>query len=133
MTQQGEPGRSGAPPERVRVTAPSARTRRHRPAPSALMEIDAQTELGEVYVRSLLRAQLRLALGVLAALAVVVGGLPVLFLLAPRLARHEVLGMPLSWCLLAFAIYPVLLGLGWSYVRRAERNERAFADVVGDP
>ncbi len=38
--------------------------------------------------------------------------------------------MPLPWLLLAFAVYPVLLGLGWVYVRAAERNERDFTDVV---
>ena len=39
--------------------------------------------------------------------------------------------MPLSWVLLAFGVYPVLFVSGWFYVRRAERNEQAFASVVG--
>ena len=46
------------------------------------------------------------------------------------MTRVHVLGMPLPWVLLAFAVYPVLLGLGWVYVRAAERNERYFTDVV---
>ena len=33
--------------------------------PSATSEIDAQSELGEIYLRTLLRAQLRLALSIL--------------------------------------------------------------------
>ena len=56
--------------ERARETGPGPR---HRPPrrrtsgvrPTASREIDADTELGDVYMRSLLRAQLRLAAGVL--------------------------------------------------------------------
>ena len=32
-------------------------------------------------------------------------------------------------CSLGVLVYPLLLGLGW-FVRRAERNERDFADLV---
>ena len=38
--------------------------------------------------------------------------------------------MPLAWGLLGFVVYPVLVAIGWWYVRAAERNERAFTDVV---
>jgi hypothetical protein len=89
--------------------------------------------VGEVYLRSLLRAQLRLGLTVLLLLAVLVGGLPLAFWLAPDVMRTRVLGMPLAWCLLGFAVYPILVLLGWWYVRSAERNEAAFTDVVERP
>ena len=36
-----------------------------------------------------------------------------------------------SALLLGFVVYPVLIGLAWAYVRRAERNEDAFGDMVG--
>jgi len=42
-----------------------------------------------------------------------------------------VLGLPVPWLLLGVVVYPALLGLGWVYVRRAERNERDFAELVG--
>ena len=119
------------PPPRVRVTGPrtDGRVRRHTPA----SEIDDQSELGEIYMNSLLRAQGRLALTVLGVLAVTVGGLPLLFHVWPTAASTRFIGMPLSWVLLGFAVYPLLWGLGWWYVRAAERNERAFADVVDRP
>ena len=79
---------------------------------------------------SLLRSQLRLALLALATLVVVVGGIPLLFWLAPELATVQVLAVPLPWLLLAFAVYPFLFAIGWLYVRAAERNERAFTDVL---
>ena len=44
----------------------------------------------------------------------------------------RVLGVPLPWLLLGVVVYPFLVLLGWLYVRRAERNERDFADLVGE-
>ena len=125
---------SQQPPDRgvtrVRVTSPWTDRPRVRPRPTAASEIDAQSEVGEIYVRTLLRAQLRLAVGILLALGVTIGALPLLFVLAPGLTDHHVFGMPVSWGMLAFGCYPVLVFLAWRYVRLAERNERAFARVV---
>jgi hypothetical protein len=116
----------------VRVTSPRTGAARQR-RPNVTSEIDAQTQLGELYMSSLLRAQLRLATLVLLTVGVLVGGLPLLFHLAPALVDLTVLGMPLTWVLLAFAVYPFLVLVGWLYVRAAERNEHDFADVVERP
>lgn len=124
-----EPGQEPAP-VRVRVTSPQTRGATRPIARTVATEIDAQTELGAIYVRSLLRAQLRLAMGILFLLAVLLGGLPLLFAFAPGLSAYQVLGMPLAWGLLAFGVYPVLIVLGWAYVRRAERTERDFIAMV---
>jgi hypothetical protein len=127
MTPEG-----GSPPRRVRVTSPRTTAGRPRRV-SVSSEIDAQTRLGELYMNTLLRAQLRLALLVLGALLILVGGLPLSYWLFPDLNDVEVLGMPLAWAILGFAVYPLLVGLGWVYVRSAERNERDFADMVERP
>lgn len=94
-------------------------------------EIDAQSAVGEVYMRSLVRSQLRLALGIVLLLALTVGALPLLFVLVPWLQHGRLFGVPLAWLVLGAGCYPVILILGWVYVRRAERNERAFQDLVG--
>jgi hypothetical protein len=120
--------REDPPPQRVRVTGP--RTRRPRRT-SVASEIDAQTAVGEIYMRSLMRSQLRLALGVVVVLAVTVGGLPVLFRIFPGLLTTSVLGIPLPWLLLGAVVHPFLVLLAFGYVRRAERNERSFDDLVG--
>ena len=120
---------TSGPPPRVRVTSPRA-TRRRAPRRTPAAEIDRQSALGDVYISSLLRAQLRLAGLVLLALSLLVGSLPLVFIAAPALDDVMVLGMPLPWVLLGFAVYPVLALLGWVYVRTAERNEQAFTDVV---
>ena len=118
----------GAPQQRVRVTGPP----RRRPPAGRTSDIDAGTRLGGVYMRSLLREQLRLALGVLTVLALTIGLLPLAFYLAPGLSDVRLLGMPLGWLLLGVVVYPVLVVLGWVYVRRAERNERDFAEILSE-
>ena len=68
--------------------------------------------------------------GTLIALGLTIGLLPLAFVLFPELTERRVLGMPLSWVLLAFCCYPWLVFLAWRYVRQADRNERAFVQVV---
>jgi putative solute:sodium symporter small subunit len=117
------------PVARVRITSPRTVGARSRSQRSNAAEIDAQTRLGEVYVQGLIRAQLRLALYVVLWLAATLGVLPVLFLLLP-LDRVRLLGVPLPWVVLGAGVYPWLIALAWWYVRRAERNEAAFEDLV---
>ena len=125
MTPVGDP----EPAARVRVTSPRTAAARTRPVPPT-SEIDNRSRLGDIYLSSLLRAQLRLAGGVLTVVLTVVAGLPLLFRLFPGLTGTTVLNMPLPWVLLAFAVYPFLFLCGWVYVRRAERNELAFEAMV---
>ncbi|MEU9883954.1 hypothetical protein AB0M95_05225 [Sphaerisporangium sp. NPDC051017] len=117
------------PPRREVVTSPRTRAAR-RPRYPATMEIDEQTSLGEVYMRSLIRTQFRLALFVCTVLACLIGGLPLLFMLVPALREARLLGLPLPWVVLAGLIYPAFVAGAWLYVRSAERNERHFADLV---
>jgi hypothetical protein len=117
------------PPARVRITTPRTLAARSRARRSNAAEIDALTRLGEVYVQSLMQAQLRLAGYVVVVLAASIGLLPVLFRVLP-VDRVHVLGVPLPWLLLGVAVYPLLLALAWWYVRRAEQNESAFVDLV---
>ena len=121
---------SEQPPPRVRVTGPPRR-RADVVRSSGTREIDAETALGEVFMRSLLREQLLLALRVLVGLALSLGLLPVLFHLFPSLGDVHVGPMPLAWLLLGVLTYPWLVLLGWYYIRRSEANERDFADLVG--
>jgi hypothetical protein len=121
---------SEQPPPRVRVTGPPRR-RADVVRSTGTREIDAETALGEVFMRSLLREQLLLAVRVLVGLALSLGLLPVLFHLVPSLGDVHVGSMPLAWLLLGVLTYPWLVLLGWFYVRRSEANERDFADLVG--
>ena len=116
-------------PQRVRVTGPPRRSTGPG-RPPGTREIDAGTALGAVYMRSLLREQLRLAGGILLVLLLTVGSLPIVFHLAPGLTGVRVLGVPLAWLLLGLLVYPWFLVLGWVFVRRAEGNEEDFTALV---
>jgi hypothetical protein len=118
------------PPRRVRVVSPRSRAARAPAARPVRREIDEQTLVGEVYMRSLVRLQLRLAIGVCLIFAVLLGGLPLVLTLEPQLADVHVLGLPLPWLLLGVVVYPVLIAAAWLYVRQAERNERDFSELV---
>lgn len=116
---------------RVAVMSPQTETaRQRRPPVRHLAELAEQTAVGDVLISSLIRAQLRLALAVFVVFACVLGGLPVLFALAPGVAEVEVAGMPLPWLLLGVASFPLLVVLAVYYVRQAERNEHDFVELV---
>ena len=118
------------PPRRVVVTGPRSPTVRRPPGAPGVRALDEQTAVGELLVRSLIRAQLQLALRSAAVLGVLLGGLPLLFALAPGTRDARVLGLPLPWLLLGVLVYPALWLVGWVHVRLAERNERDFVELV---
>lgn len=120
------------PPRRVRVTNPLTTASPHRQR-SVEQEIDDSTSVGEVYMRSLVRSQLRLAIAVLVMLMLTVGMLPIVFWLVTPLREFAVAGIPLPWLILGAGVYPFLFTLGWLYVRQAERAEQTFSDLVERP
>ena len=133
MSDRQPPARA---PQRTRVTAPRPPERAGRPTTrrvgSGARLADSPT-IEEIYVRSLLRAQLRLALRLLGLVAAAAVAVPLAFYLRPDLAERTVLGLPLAWLILGVAVYPLLFAVGWRYLRGAERNERDFADLVRRP
>lgn len=93
-------------------------------------EIDDQTGVGRIYLRSLIRTQLRLGLATVALVVVPLVAMPLLFGLWAPVRELQVGPMPLWWFLLGILVYPAILGVGWWYVRQADRNEAQFTDLV---
>jgi putative solute:sodium symporter small subunit len=114
----------------VTVRNPRGRAVRRGPGERALTELREQTEVGDVLLRSLIRAQLALALRIFGVFGCLLLGLPALFATYPGLAGFRLLGFPLAWVILGGAIYPLLVLMAFLYVRQAERNERDFVDLV---
>lgn len=114
---------------RVRISNPLTTASPHLNR-SVAQEIDESTSIGEVYMRSLVRSQLRLALLVLFTLLLSLGILPVVFLVFDSVTQFRLLGAPLPWLILGVAVYPYLWVLGWLYTRQAERAERYFTELV---
>jgi hypothetical protein len=119
------------PPERVRVVL--ADVARGRGTAHTRVELAEQSQIGEALVRGLVRTQLALALRLGAVVAVGLGGLPLLFAVAPAVARARPFGVSLPWLLLGVAAYPFLAAVGWAYVHLAERTERDFTALVERP
>jgi putative solute:sodium symporter small subunit len=94
-------------------------------------ELAEATAHGGLYLRRLVRAQLALSLLGLIAFAGILGSLPLLLFLAPALRRVELIGLPLPVFLVAFPLFPLFVGLGWLYQRRADALDEAFRDLVG--
>ena len=114
---------------RVRVTNPLTLAPAHVRR-SVQQEIDESTGVGEVYMRSLIRSQLRAALTVTTTLVLSIGALPIVFLAFDSVTEFRVAGVPLPWIVLGVVVYPALLLLGWLYLRQAERAEHDFTELV---
>ncbi|MDQ1012437.1 hypothetical protein QFZ82_006922 [Streptomyces sp. V4I23] len=133
---RGDPGPDVPPPRRVTVAHPrtlaalrSGQTPMDRPA-YVTDDLGRQTPLGDIYLRSLMRSQLRLGLAVVGALVIVLGGLPYLFLFTPALRDGTLAGIPAAWLVIGVAVYPVILTLALVCVRHAKRNERDFVELI---
>lgn len=96
------------------------------------VEVQEQTEVGEAMVRGLVRAQLLLSVRLALLTLAVLFSIPLVALLVPAFADAAVVGVRLPWLVLGVAVYPLLLLVGWIYVRRADRNEQEFVDLVDD-
>lgn len=131
MTDSPPPQRSiVAHPQTLAALSGAVVGQRRGPAGDRLREVDEQTALGVLLVRSLVRAQLKLAFELVAALACVLGGLPLLFAVMPAGMHIRVLGLDVPWLVLGVLVYPLFVLGGWAYVRLAERNERDFLEIV---
>lgn len=131
VDETGRSGRADAPLPRVRVTAPrtGSTAASVRPAPHAGTEAPT-SDIAGVYVRSLIRSQLRLA--VVFAVGFVVA--TTLFVLAiafvPELDATFVFGVPVSWLLLGVGVYPLAITVGGLYMRAASRNEARYRSLT---
>lgn len=124
-----EQGPTGTAPHRVRVTSSRRRATRHTRRTMAA-DVSEQTELGEVYVAGLMRAQLRLSLSILLVGVLVLGSLTIALELWPAARALHIGPVPFPWVVLGVLVYPAVFGLARYYVRASESLESAFIDVV---
>lgn len=110
--------------ERVTVTTPRGRAGRppHRRCHGAWAGPDTGP------VRSLMRAQARLAVATCAVVALVTGGLPVLFACQTGLSRIRLFGVRVPWLIMCAAVPLVWVAAARRHVRLAERIERDFTE-----
>jgi hypothetical protein len=120
-----------SPPPRTRIVL--AELARRNGPDRTRTELTQQTRVGEALVRGLVRAQLALALRLALVVMIGLGGLPLLFAVAPTVGAIKLFGAHLPWLLLGVLSFPFLVAVGWTYVHLAERNEQDFTDLVQRP
>jgi hypothetical protein len=101
------------------------------PARTPRDELAEATEVGGVYLRRLVRAQLWLSLLTLVWFGGTFGALPLALYLWPSLQDADVLGLPLPVVLVGVPLYPFFVAVGYLYRRRADGLDDAFRDLVG--
>ncbi len=89
--------------------------------------------MDRLYLRSLLRLHMSISLAHLAVFALIALGLPVLFWAFPAVAAFRVGPIPLAWVILGGGGYPILVAIGWSYVRSVEAAETEYTELVDEP
>lgn len=117
------------PLPRVRVTAPRAGV------PGQVISTQGLSEPSDIdaeYVRSLIRSQLRLAIVCAVGFVLLLAAYALMFTLAPELDTVHLWGVPLSWLLLGFGVYPIVLAFAVIYVRAATRNEARYRSLTDD-
>ena len=134
---EGHPAsRAGSPsatPARVRVTAPRAGSPAATTRPVPLRAADAPTsDIAGVYVRSLIRSQLRLGIVFAVGFAVATALFVLAIAVVPQLDTTFVAGVPLSWLLLGAGVYPLAITVAGLYVRAASRNEARYRSLTED-
>lgn len=78
-------------------------------------------------VRRLMRAQLRLGVSLMSWFLGLVFAGNIAFHFSPALASVSIASLPFEWLFPVIVCIPLLLFLGWFYVRRATSNEQAIA------
>jgi hypothetical protein len=111
----------------VRSQARRPGGRSSTPAPDDLYEPDAY---GRELLTSLMRAQVGACATVLLPALALLALYPLLTAIFPWLATAQVVGLPLTLLILGGGIYPPLVLLGYWYVRRAERLEQQFVELL---
>lgn len=89
------------------------------------------SDVDAVFVRGLIRTQLRLALGHAIGCCMSIAVLAVIAATLPALQTATLWGVPWSWILHAYGPYPVVAVFSLVYVRAAERNERRYRALRG--
>lgn len=99
------------------------------PLPSRV-ELTEHTGWGQVLIKDLIGVQLRVGLLVALGCALFLAALPAVLWLLPGAATWSAGGVGLVWIVVGILPFPLLAAVGVAYHRAAERQERAFVDMI---
>ena len=82
-----------------------------------------------VYLRTLIRAQLRLATTIAIGFVLTLAAASIAIAVIPVLQVATIFGVPWSWALQAYGMYPLVALFALVYVRAAGRNEQRYRSL----
>jgi hypothetical protein len=115
---------------RRQIVRSQARRSDDRASSPGLDDLYQPDAYGRELLTSLMRAQGGVCVTVLLPALALLALYPLLTAIFPSLATAQLLGLPLTLLILGGGIYPPLVLLGYWYVRRAERVERQFVELL---
>lgn len=84
----------------------------------------------EEFLHTIMRRQLRLSVSIASVFVAIIVAVPLLNKFAPEAMNTPFLGFTLSWFILGFAIFPVLIVLAVLFVRRSNAFEDEAIGMV---
>jgi len=84
----------------------------------------------EEFLRTIMRRQLRLSIGIASVFVLIIVAVPLLNKFAPDAMNTPFMGFTVSWFILGFAIFPILIALAWTFVRRSNAFEDEAVGMV---
>lgn len=84
------------------------------------------------YLRTVMGRQLRLSMSIASVFVAIIVVVPLLNKFAPDAMNAPFMGFTLSWFLLGFAIFPVLIFLAWLFVQRSNAFEDEAVQMVDE-
>ena len=84
------------------------------------------------YLKTVMGRQLRLSMGIASVFVAIIVVVPLLNKFVPDVMNAPFMGFTVSWFVLGFAIFPVLILLAWLFVQRSNAFEDEAVGMV-DP
>ena len=84
----------------------------------------------EEFLRTIMRRQLRLSIGIASVFVSIIVAVPLLNKFLPSVMNAPFIGFTVGWFILGFAIFPVLIVLAITFVRRSNAFEDEAVGMV---
>ncbi len=86
----------------------------------------------EEYLKTVMGRQLRLSMGIASVFVAIIIVVPLLNKFVPETMNQPFMGFTVSWFILGFAIFPILIVLAWLFVQRSNAFEDEAVGMVDE-
>lgn len=86
----------------------------------------------EEYLKTVMGRQLRLSMSIASVFILIIIAVPLLNQFAPEAMNMPFMGFTVTWFVLGFGIFPILIFLAWLFVRRSNAFEDEAVTMVDE-